>query len=240
MCGKKRKNKKEGLTQPFLKHFKLVSGRAGFTLIELLIAVTIFSVVASVLYSSFRVGIISWRRIEANLSKYQRIRYSLNCLSGDITNAFMHKGIPFKGEEKRIEFAGFIKEQGAKAKTIGKICYFISNQNGQGSYGALMRERLQYWQLKKEGSEEAKAISGGEEILSDVIDFSINYCYKELEEENAPVQWLPGWKSEETIPIGVKIELVLKDDAVPEGKRTFTKRIYNPTGAFGNPGELTP
>lgn len=91
----------------------------GLTLIELLLAITIFSIVASVIYSSLRLGIVSWRRTEANLSRYQKIRYAINSLSEDLANAFMHKDIPFKGEEKSIEFAGFIKDTDIEEATIG-------------------------------------------------------------------------------------------------------------------------
>ncbi len=240
MFGRKNKTKTKGY--PHTNNLKLEKRQLvwGYTFTELLIAVTIFSVVASVIYSSFRVGIISWKRTEANLSRYQKIRHALNSLNKDISNTFMHKGILFKGQEKRIEFAAFLKDNGAKLKTIGKVSYFISSRNEQDATGALMMQKLEYWQIKEEeqGSEGAQAASGGEELVSGVIDFNINYCYKESEEENAPMQWMPEWKSEEAIPIGVKIELVLKDDAAAEGKRTFIKRIYIPTGAFGKQEEL--
>lgn len=198
-----------------------------FTLIELLIAVTIFSVVASLLYSSFRLGIISWKRTEANLSRYQKIRYAMNRLSEDITNTFMHKKIVFKGQEKRIEFAGVIKGKD-KQKSIGKICYFFS---GEGA--SLLRQKLSYDQAIKEET----TTEGGEDLISDVIDFKINYCYKEKEEESE-FEWFPEWVSEKAIPQGVKLELTLKDDYAPDGKIVFVKRINIPVGEMGNLEEL--
>ena len=211
----------------------------GLTLIELLLAVTIFSIVASIIYSSFRLGIVSWRRTEANLSRYQKIRHALNLFTEDLTNAFMYEAIPFKGEGKSIEFAGFIKDIDTKQRTIGRICYNFSTGETAGASGSLIRQQQEYWQIQTEEDEEAEQVSvAGEELLSDVMDFNINYCYAVLEEETEQLQWSPEWISEESIPAGVKLELVLKDDAAPEGKRMFAKRVYIPVGEIGNLEEL--
>lgn len=232
MYGKRKKNR-----------FRI--SKRGFTLIELLLALAIFSIVASVIYSSFRLGIISWRRTEANLSKYQRIRYAINSLSEDIANAFLYKKIPFKGEEKRVEFAGFIKDIDTKERTIGRISYEFFAPETRGPSGKLIRQKLFYWQAVTAEGEEETTESGreftkaSEELLSDVIDFSINYCYKMSEEKTATLEWLPEWVSEESIPAGIKIELVLKDDYAPGGSRVFTKRIHIPVGAIGNLEELS-
>lgn len=233
MRGKK-KNKKKSIV------YSLKS--IGFTLIELLIAVTIFSIVASVLYSSFRLGIMSWRRVEVNLSRYQQIRCAINRFTEDVTNAFMYKNIPFKGEEKQIEFAAFIKDKDTKKGNIGKISYTFLRSATSDALGALLRRQLPYWQaIEKEGAveEEKGSMDGAEELLSGVIDFSISYCYKSSREtEEADLEWLPEWEDEEAIPAGVKIELVLKDDYTPGGKKVFAKRICIPVGKIGSLEEL--
>ncbi len=239
MCGQNSKNKLRGFTPPFLKCCKLASGRAGFTLIELLLAVTIFSIVASVIYSSFRLGIASYRRIEENLSRQQSIRSAMNILTNDLQNAFLFKTIPFKGEQERIEFAGLIKANNSREKTVGKICYFYSNPSRQRATGALMRQEVEFFQAQQNsGKQYAQQFTGkSQELLSDVMSLTINYCYKESEEDTA-VQWVPEWIPEEKIPKGVRIELILKDDNSPDGKVTLTKRISIPAGEIGKPGDL--
>lgn len=243
MCGKRKNNFVVRRTSYVARR----NTQYGFTLIELLLAVTIFSIVASVIYSSFRLGIISWRRTEANLSRYQKIKYAINRFTEDITNAFMYKDIPFTSEEGRVEFAGFIKDIETKQGNIGKISYFLLNETGTRSSGKLIRQELPYWQaieaVEEEGGETAASAgeemaSASEELLSDVIDFSINYCYKMPEEETAELEWLPEWVSEEAIPAGIRLELVLKDDYALAGKREFIKRIHIPAGEIGNLEEL--
>lgn len=222
MCGKNNKNKLRA-----------------FTLIELLLAVTIFSIVASVIYSSFRLGVASYRRIESNLSRQQSIRSAMNILTSDLQNAFMFKTMPFKGDQARIEFAGFIKDNNGGGKTIGKICYFYSGPSAQQGSGSLIRQEVLFAQAQQASSEQQaqQFVANGEELLSDVFSLSINYCYKESEEETT-VQWAPEWISEEVIPKGVKIELVLKDDSSPGGKAVFIKRICIPAGETGKSGDL--
>ena len=160
----------------------------------------------------------------------------------------MYKDIPFKGEEARIEFAGFVKDIDTKAGSIGKISYIFSGQ--EGTSGKLIRQQQQYWEAIKEEEEEVvsgaevaaetgeEITEGSEELLSDVVGFSINYCYKTSEEREADLEWLPAWMPEETIPAGIRLELVLRDDYAPGGKRTFTKRIRIPVGEIGNLEEL--
>ena len=46
------KNKK-GFTQPFLKYFKLLLGRAGFTFVELIVATVILAIAVAGVYATF-------------------------------------------------------------------------------------------------------------------------------------------------------------------------------------------
>lgn len=220
--------------------------KKSFTLIELLLAITIFAVIASVIYSSFRLGTLSWRRIESDLSKYQRIRYALNSMSNDLANAFAHKEIQFLGEEKRIEFAGLIKTPNTNVENIGKISYFFLS-DAEGETGRLMRQSLLYWQVKAEElAEEVEEpleiaeADEGDELLSNVLDFSLGYCYNISEDEGLSLDWQPDWTPEDVIPAGVKIKLVLKDEDSPGGEMIFAKRIFVPSGEIGVPEEQAP
>ncbi|MBN1405254.1 MAG: prepilin-type N-terminal cleavage/methylation domain-containing protein [Candidatus Omnitrophica bacterium] len=196
-----------------------------FTLIELLIAVTIFSIASSVIYSSFRLGVLSWKRSEDVLKKYQKIRYAVNLLSEDIAGTFIFKDIQFKGDEARIEFPGLVECAAAGAKTVGRISYEFSQSSGR-----LLRLKQSYREALNTAS------TGGEELLSDVIDFKISYCYK-LPDSEEP-GWLGEWFVEEKIPAGVKMELVVKDNYSPDGKMIFVKRINIPTGEMLGMEEL--
>ncbi|MFH0732260.1 MAG: type II secretion system protein [Candidatus Omnitrophota bacterium] len=212
---------------------------AGFTLLELLLAVTIFSIVTSVIYSSFRLGIASWKSIEANLSHYQKIRHAVNQFTQDITNTFSYEPMPFIGAQGKIEFAGFIKDKNSANGQIAKISYFYYNEGYENGFGKLMRQVLPYSQALKtqENPESGKDLSFSRVLLDDVIDFSISYCYGS-DDETAPLEWFSQWLAQDKIPCGVKLELVLKDDYAQEGKRHFEKRIYIPIGQIGDIAEI--
>ena len=71
--------------------------RAGFTLLELLVAVTIFSIVAVALYSSFYAGIRILRRTQEAIKLHQNLRLVTEELSLDLRNSLL---APLKEETK--------------------------------------------------------------------------------------------------------------------------------------------
>ena len=63
-------------------------GRAGFTLLEMLLAICIFALVVSVLFSSFFVGIGSWEKGEQRIEFQQRMRAVCELLFREISATY--------------------------------------------------------------------------------------------------------------------------------------------------------
>ncbi|MFH1288091.1 MAG: prepilin-type N-terminal cleavage/methylation domain-containing protein [bacterium] len=85
------------------------SDEKGFTLIELLISLTIFSLVAVVIYSSFYLGIRTWRKNEADLNTYQMVDFCFNRIRKDfgriVNPVYTGSGEPnFSGSAKGVSF----------------------------------------------------------------------------------------------------------------------------------------
>ncbi|MBM3251331.1 MAG: prepilin-type N-terminal cleavage/methylation domain-containing protein, partial [Candidatus Omnitrophica bacterium] len=102
----------------------------GFTLIEILIVLTIFSVVALSLYSTFFSGTSVWRRSEDLNRIYQEARWSLDTIANELRNAVIldysniyPDFVVFEGGSDKISFLG-ITDDGIK-----KISYFLENEN---------------------------------------------------------------------------------------------------------------
>ena len=219
----------------------------GFTLLELLLAVSIFSIVASVIYSSFRLGIVSWKRTETNLLKYQKTRYVLDSITTDLTNAYFSTLVPFTGEQDLVEFCGSFLDPKTKKITIGKISYSYA-QPEDGGLGAIVRKKLPFWivsqqKLYEEQQKDNDSLIQIEEpeleiLLDNVIDFKLSYCYAASEEDNQTLEWLGDWSSDEEIPIGIKVEIKIKDDNSDEATTSFSKRMYIPSGVLISQQEI--
>ena len=61
----------------------------GFTLLELLLAVTIFSIIAVALYSSFHAGLRILRRAQDVMEFHQDLRLAMGELSLDLRNSLL-------------------------------------------------------------------------------------------------------------------------------------------------------
>lgn len=74
----------------------------GFTVVELLVSLTIFSLVAVVIYSSFYLGIRTWRKNEASLDTYQMVDFCFNKMRRDFGKII---GRDFSGSENEMSFS---------------------------------------------------------------------------------------------------------------------------------------
>jgi len=81
----------------------------GFTLIEMLLAITIFSLVIGVIFSSFRLGSSAWNKGERDLELYQKIRAVTELMYREIRSCFPYTMTP--GElDKHVKFYAFFGE----------------------------------------------------------------------------------------------------------------------------------
>jgi type II secretion system protein J len=218
--------------------------REGFTLLELLIAVSIFSVIAVALYSSFSAGIRIMRRSEAAMEFHQGLRLALSEVSLDLRNSLpaeIHRGaeegVPGEEEEPVYYFLGDAKsfrfvtvrdiyERGRLRREICNVRYYLSGGGG----GTFMRQTTYQGKGYSDGSAREDELAGG------VDDIEMLYSY-EPEDEDSPPVWLNYWEEEEKIPLGVRISLKIRE-AGSIGE--LVKTVYIETGELGVQSERLP
>ncbi|MFH1246136.1 MAG: type II secretion system protein GspJ [Candidatus Omnitrophota bacterium] len=200
------------------------TGNKGLTFIELVLAVSIFSVVAVVLYSVLNTGILAWRSAEVSGGMYQELRYALDILSRDLRNAVVYSDkedfVNFSGKSSEISFYSLQDTyDAASAHTeLRKIAYNLDET----------KHILQRLSQSFADSVQKTSMSEPEEIAGKIDHINFYYCYED--KGNVPdYKWESTWNKQQALPRGVKIELglVTKDAAV------FNKYIFIPTGEKG-------
>jgi len=92
----------------------------GFTLIELLIAVTIFSIIAISLHSSFNAGLKVWRKSEENMELNHSVRLALEGIGKELRNAINIPEEPAPAEEpkEKKKQPGLSREEETKEEPL--------------------------------------------------------------------------------------------------------------------------
>jgi len=195
-----------------------------FTLIELLVSVAIFSVIAVVLYSCFRSGVTSYRRIETEAEFQQRKRHLFLKMTKDFKNMAYISNIPFEGYTDRASFVTTITENDNADVNIGRVSYYLKDTS-EGP--VLIREieslkdALSSLSIIEEdiGEESLKSATKEEPVvLCGVTDLKFTYLYsgadkatENSDEEGAitEYEWLDLWEKEFGLPLGIKVELLV-------------------------------
>lgn len=199
----------------------------GFTLLELLIAVTIFSIVAVAIYTSFNVGIRAWRKAEASYKIKQEARHAFDAIGRDLRGAINFTRMPFEGASGSVSFSRALRisdSKGGYIEGVFKITYTFNAQDKALYY------ILQTYQEDTKGEEGKKSL-----LASDVSDFKLKYAYL----EGSEVIWKDYWNEEElNIPLGVKVSIAYPSEN--EGQAVeFSETIFIPTGIIKEETEGT-
>jgi prepilin-type N-terminal cleavage/methylation domain-containing protein len=233
---------------PFVLNNRFVlAKRTGFTLIELLVAVSIFSVIAVVLYACFRGGVLSYRRISEEAGSQQRLRYMLLTMEKDLKNAFFMSNLPFTGEDNRIYFTSIITDDEKAPFNAGYISYYL--KRNESAYILIRKTQTLHEALtliKEEAFSETEpllsGLSGGEEVfIEDISGIRFSYLYVEKqqsgltqtespEEEPILYEWVDLWEKD-SLPFAVKAEILFSDSANINPLQ-ITKQIWIPAASY--------
>lgn len=184
--------------------------RTGFTLIELILALTIFSVLGTAVYSSFSMGIEMWKRGEYQQRAYQDIRIFLETFSKDLHNATELADVPFLGESGDLEFAVTLRqedESGNIVLTFGVVRYHVEED----------KDSIKLYRKESPFPGEADDEERDFKIVGDVKKISLQYYGYEVEEEEeegkeAPTYaWYEKWDSYGYLPKAVWIRMTVQD-----------------------------
>jgi prepilin-type N-terminal cleavage/methylation domain-containing protein len=230
---------------PFVLNNRFVLAKQmGFTLIELLVAVSIFSVIAVVLYACFRGGVLSYRRTLEEAGTQQELRYILLTMEKDFKNAFSMGNIPFKGEDRRVSFTTIISDNEKAPFNAGYISYYLKRNDN--AY-ILVRKTQTFQEALTLAEEElisetglsVSGLSEREEVFAeDIADIRFSYLYIEkqqsgltgadaLDKEPLSFEWVDFWEKD-SLPFAVKAEISFSDSADIR-LRQIVKRIWIPS-----------
>jgi len=198
-----------------------------FTFIEILIALTIFSIIALSLYSTFFSATSVWKRSADENRLYQEARWSLETIAKELRNAIIldyRKSYSdfsvFEGNSNSISFL-CVTEDGIK-----KVSYFLEED---GPDVLLKRQEIalidafQVWEPEVAVEIFSSLVSQGG------LKFKYAYISVEAEEE---IGWQDTWQDNQSLPKGVKIELILKNPRSQEIKIIFNKTVFIPRGVI--------
>ncbi len=203
---------------PLTRHTILFCGSPGFTLIEMILAITIFSMVIAIIFSSFRLGLGAWEKGEKDIEFFQRVRAVSDLLSRQIRSTYPYEITPGTFDTHKRFYAFFGKSDSLK---------FVSYANLQKRSGGL--SLVEIW------ADDGKGLMQGENAalvsnLSDLDDIAlrdedrslvicpdvekIEFRYFDRKKKDDEGDWLERWDPKDKkkrLPLFVEIKLVFKD-----------------------------
>jgi len=205
----------------------------GFTLIEMLLAITIFSLVIGVIFSSFRLGASSWEKGERDLELYQKIRAVTELMYREIRSCFPYTLTP--GElDKHVKFYAFFGEP--------HTLKFVSSTNLYSALHGL--SYLEFWVKDGSGLMAGEDLALGEDlaerslrdkdrsILVDANVKQIQFRYFDQKTKDEKGEWVQSWNPrtkvdrELRLPAAVEVSIIFD---MGNG-REFSQELVIPIG----------
>jgi len=177
-----------------------------FTLLEILIAASLFSLVLVSVYSAFRVGILSYQRVDSASAVYRSARILFNRLENDLKNTFSYAkdDARFSGAVSTLEFFSVVDffEKGKRSPDVCRIKYILQDK---GLERVVFRGAEAF---KKD--EEALPVK----VLFPVDEVSFQYAVSLLDAD-LPYEWVNLWPQDNNhkniLPLALKIKLKIKE-----------------------------
>ncbi|OGX37662.1 MAG: hypothetical protein A3G91_04595 [Omnitrophica WOR_2 bacterium RIFCSPLOWO2_12_FULL_50_9] len=228
---------------------------AGFTLLELLLGLSLFSVIAVCVYSTFWAGMNLSRRSERSGGSYREIRWALelmvrdmeNTVPYDFSNSYPEKRA-FEGGDNKITFMT-VSEGGLKA-----VSYYLvppeETQIHRIIVGAAYRKNVDmtlrderarrlYCLVREErefvDSLEGNSGAGGtsEVIATNIEENGLKFSFGYLKEgEDRLSAWKDKWQNPYP-PLAVRIEMDFFVEGGNKEAARLDRRVLIPQGSLG-------
>jgi len=193
--------------------------RNAFTFIEVIISILIFTIVAVTVYSTFNMGIKTWRRGQDKKS-LQKIRLALLKMEKEIKDTFFFSKAPFKGFSEEMVFPLIVSS--GDRDDIYIVAYSVGIDEGTG-LSELARKQKPF-------SEEIE----DEEWKIKIFPFltkEIKFEYAYGSDDSLGSQWQESWNSEKQqgLPSGVRVSLEMDEE-----EEVYSKIIWHPRSRIKN------
>lgn len=202
--------------------------RCGLTFVELMLATSIFAVVAVAIYVTFGTGISTWRRAQQAQQLYQDLRFALDKIAQDLSNAAVYLPTEnftnFQGENNEVSFYSLVEtfRPAPQYQRLYKITYQLDEQ------ARILLRLAQAYPESDSEIQPAQPEVAPEKIARQISKLNFYYCYADNTAEPNSYKWLDNWNAAQDIPLGVKIELELVDSPL-----VVSKYVFIPTGKEG-------
>jgi general secretion pathway protein J len=185
----------------------------GFTLIEVMLAMTIFALMATVLYGAFSLGHSAVEKSQRSFENNQKLRAVDELVGSYIRSAYPYRSSPqdsallFVGEEAELTFvSSFSLAMGGRG--MAKVRLFWE---GDEKRAGLLRleEETPVRVLSEEGNEGHEGLRNGLVVREGVKEFRITYLDPQSEEE----KWEERWDAKErnTLPRAIRLHYLTKE-----------------------------
>jgi hypothetical protein len=169
-----------------------------------MVVVTIFSIIALAIGSSFISGMKLWNKAkEKDFPKYE-LFLSLESIARDFRQSICVPGVLFEGSSEEVSFPTIVGD------SIVKVTYKFDSQEK-----TLLRKEVG---LKAVFSENEKENTTEKQVLS-LEELSFSYLYKDVEKKS--YIWIDTWEKDKGIFIAIKLNGRFKDN-------DFTKTVFVP------------
>lgn len=182
--------------------------QSGFTLLEVMIAMTLLSIMVTLLFSSLKVGAESWNKGENKIAEvnekavvYQFFKHHLPA-TRPLWDDFSQEGrvFSFQGEHDKLQFVSVFP---ASASRTGIQLFEVRLERGE--VGRILVALKPFYPLIEEQAWEQDDVV----LLEKVEKFEIKYFDKQL--PGSEGEWKNSWQEKERLPALVKIKIVLED-----------------------------
>jgi general secretion pathway protein J len=188
---------------------------AGFTLIEVMLAMTLLSIMVTLLFASLKICAESWNKGEVKIAEvnekavvyqfFKRHLPSIRPLWDDFSGD--ERQFSFQGEPDKLQFVSiFPASSGRKGLQIFEIVF---DKTDEGQVKVMLNPF--YPAIEEQQWEEEEVI-----LLEHVERFEISYFGKEdgdiVEDDNEGV-WADQWMEKEYLPALIKINIELENNS---------------------------
>jgi general secretion pathway protein J len=195
-----------------------LNAQAGFTLVEVIIAMSLFALMAVILYGAFDLGHRAVEKGEAAWEKNHRVRMVNGILGDHLRSAYPYRMsardpvVFFQGEESRLTFVSAVS-LGLGGRGMSKVSLYWQDE-GSG-YGSLILEEQIPVRVQEEDT--AGGYRNSVVLESGVAEVKIDYLPAQPEED----QWVDRWDGSEKRSLPRAVRIHFKNPGEKEQQWTF-------------------
>ncbi|MBU1122115.1 MAG: type II secretion system protein [Candidatus Omnitrophota bacterium] len=187
--------------------------KPGFTLIETIVVMTIFSIIAVGIASSFTAGMKIWGRARGVDFVQGETLFNLERIASQLRQSVNISAVGFGGTKDEFFFPAVL------ANSIGRVTYKFDSSSNR----VLLRfQKLEDILFAKEEEIEAADVEYTERKFSSADSFYVSYFY--WDEEQDSYGWVDEWDQELGIFSALKLE-------VEVGDNKFVKTVFIPVSS---------